>query len=128
VTGKKWARNDAVEVALRNPRDGNHAPILVLRGYPDGKFESSAEAKAPASVVEAAAEVIAFAAKVVDPAHWTAEYGIPLDLLGDSAGPGMAVECNISVRKIAGPSWAMWQGTGGLTWETDNAGVLKLTR
>ena len=128
VTGKKWARNDAVEVALRNPRVGKDAPILVLRGYPDGKFESSAEAKAPADVVETAGKTVTFAAKLVDPAHWTAEYCIPLNLLGGVAGPDPPIECNISVRKIAGPSWVMWQGTGGLTWETDKAGILELTK
>ena len=126
VTGERWARNDAVEVALRNPQAGKDAPILVLRGYPDGTFESSAEAKAPAEVVETAGKTVTFAAKVVDPAHWTAEYCIPLDLFGANAAPGMTIECNISVRKIAGPSWSMWQGTGGLTWETDKAGLLKL--
>jgi len=128
VTGKKWARSDAVEIALRNPQAGKNAPILVLRGCPDGTFDSSAEAKAPAEVVKAAGEAVTFAAKVVDKRHWTAEYRIPLDLFGAEAGPGMTLQCNISVRKIAGPSWAMWQGTGGLTWETDKAGILKLAK
>ena len=126
--GKKWARNDAVEIALRNPQAGKSAPILVLRGYPDGTSESSTEAKAPADVAEAAGKAVTFSAKAVDKGHWTAEYAIPLDLFGANAGPGMTFECNISVRKIAGPSWAMWQGTGGLTWETDKAGILKLAK
>ena len=128
VTKKKWARSDAVEIALRNLQDGESSPILVLRGYPDGTFESSAEARAPVELVQAAAKAVTFAANVVDPAHWTAEYRIPLGLLDAETPPEMAIECNISVRKIAGPDWAMWQGTGGLTWETNKAGILKLVR
>ncbi|MBN2450277.1 MAG: right-handed parallel beta-helix repeat-containing protein, partial [Lentisphaeria bacterium] len=126
VTTEKWAGSDAVEIALRDPRGGNGAPILVLRGYPDGRFESSAEAKAPAAVVEAAGAEVSFAAMAVDRGHWTAEYRIPLGLFGANAGPGMTLECNLSVRKTAAPDWAMWQGTGGWTWETDKAGILKL--
>jgi hypothetical protein len=126
TTDKKWARNDAVEIALQNPQAGAKAPILVLRGFPDGTFDSSAEAGAPVEIVNKAGRAVTFAAKVVDKAHWTAEYAIPLSLFGAKAGPGASLECNISVRKIAGPDWAMWQGTGGLTWETGKAGVLKL--
>ncbi|MBT3381381.1 MAG: hypothetical protein HN742_41225 [Lentisphaerae bacterium] len=128
VTKQKWARNDAVEIALRNPQAGRNAPILVLRGYSDSIFESSSEARAPADVVQAAGKTVTFAAKVVDPGHWTAEYCIPLTLLDPEIPSGMTIECNISVRKIAGPDWVMWQGTGGLTWETDKAGILKLLK
>jgi hypothetical protein len=128
TTGQKWARNDAVEVALRAPEGGEKAPTLVLRGFPDGTFDSSAEAGAPAEIVKKAGHAVTFATKVVDKAHWTVEYAIPLSLFGAEAGPGMKLECNISVRKIAGPDWAMWQGTGGLTWETAKAGVLELAK
>ena len=128
TTTRKWARNDAVEIALRNPHGGRNAPILVLRGYPNGRFESSGEARAPAQVVEAAGKAVTFAAKVVDPAHWTAEYCIPLDLVGVNATPGVMIECNISVRKTADISWSMWQGTGGMTWDTGKAGILKLAK
>ncbi|MBT7163759.1 MAG: hypothetical protein HN904_13345, partial [Victivallales bacterium] len=51
---------------------------------------------------------------------------VPLELLG--ARPGTKIECNISVRKSAGPQWVMWQGTGGLTWETYKAGSLELEK
>mgnify|MGYP006415950871 FL=1 len=126
VTGKKWARNDAVEIALRNPQAGKDSPIFVLRGYPDGTFQSSGEAKAPADVVEAAGKAVTFAAKVVDKGQWTAEYRNPLSLFGADQGSGLVLECNISVRKIADLSWSMWQGTGGWSWQADKAGLLHL--
>ena len=125
VLGQRWAKGDAVELALRNGSDGD-APILVLRGYPDGRFESSAEANAPAETVRRAGEAVAFAARIQDAAIWTAEYRVPLALLG--VAPGERVACNVSVRKSAGPTWVMWQGTGGLTWEVAKGGFLELAR
>ena len=125
--GARWGRDDAVEVALRNPGAGKNAPIFVLRGYPNGRFESSGEARAPDDQVRAAGEAVTFAARVVDAAHWAAEYQIPLRVLGDLPSRRAGIELNISVRKSAKPAWVMWQGTGGKTWETPKAGLIELS-
>ncbi|OGV89744.1 MAG: hypothetical protein A3K19_04975 [Lentisphaerae bacterium RIFOXYB12_FULL_65_16] len=126
--GAHWGTDDAVEVALRNPAAGKTAPIFVLRGYPNGRFESSPEAGAPGDQVQKAGAAVTFAASVVDAALWAAEYQIPLDVLGLSASAPAKLEMNISVRKSAGAAWVMWQGTGGLTWETGKAGFIELSK
>jgi len=47
--GHEWGRDDAVEIALAEVKDGKVGPIIVLRGYADGHWESSDEAGAPAA-------------------------------------------------------------------------------
>jgi hypothetical protein len=124
----RWGADDAVEVALRNPTAGKDAPIFVLRGYPNGRFESSTEAGAPADQARKVGEAGKYAATVIDPAHWAAEYQIPLGLMGPQASAPSRFEFNLSVRKSAAAAWLMWQGTGGLTWETGKAGWLELSK
>jgi len=128
VATARWGKADSTELALRNPQGGQTAPILALRGYPDGRFESSAEAGAPGAVVQKAGAAVTFAAKVIDAASWVVEYRVPLDLLlAVPVSNGAQIECNISIRHSATATWVMWQGTGGLTWETGKAGLLELT-
>ncbi|MEW6359373.1 MAG: right-handed parallel beta-helix repeat-containing protein [Planctomycetota bacterium] len=124
--GAKWGQDDAVEVALQNPAAGKNAPIFVLRGYPDGKFESSTEAGAPAEAVKKAGDAMKFAAKVGDAGHWSAEYCIPFAALGIDPAKDRKLAFNLSVRKTAQPLWLMWQGTGAQTWRVDNAGFIEL--
>lgn len=128
VSNKRWAGSDAVEIALRLLREGEAKPqpTIVLRVYPDGRFESSDEARAPAELVQAAQRLCKVAAGVAAPERWHVELSIPLALFGEALSPNPRIACNISVRKIADKSWAMWQGTGSLTWETDKAGILNL--
>lgn len=120
-----WGQNDAVELAMRNPQEKG-ASILVLRGYPLGQFESSTEAGAPFEVAQDIERVTAYAAKVVSPAEWTAEWRIPLSSLGLKTGKKTQMPFNLSVRKMCGPYWMMWRGTLGSTWAIDQAGLLEL--
>jgi len=78
----------------------------------------------PAELAEKARKDVVFSARILNPETWTAEYRIPLDLFSLSSPEKAKLECNVSVRKTAGPGWVMWQGTGGLTWETWKAGLL----
>jgi hypothetical protein len=126
--GAQWGQDDAVEVALRDPAAGKNAPIYVLRGYPNGKFESSTESGIPEGAAKKAGEAVKFAAKVVDPGVWTAEYKIPFAALGIDPKKSSKFEFNISARKTAGSAWIMWQGTFACTWEAGNAGVIELAR
>ncbi|MBM4086211.1 MAG: hypothetical protein FJ272_15615 [Planctomycetes bacterium] len=117
-----------MEIALRNPAVGKAAPIFVLRGYPNGHFESSTEAGAPLAAAQKAGGAVKFAAKILDPGHWSAEYRIPFAALGIDPAKQTKFEFNLSVRKTAAPLWLMWQGTGACTWEVRNAGILALGR
>ncbi len=122
--GDTWGSDDAVEIALRV----GTGPILVLRGWPSGHFESSQEAGAPAAVAERAAQGVEYAAGIVGPAQWTCEWRIPLASLGIEPDPALRLDFNISVRKSAQPLWQMWRGTGAHTWDVHQAGILRFAR
>ena len=124
--GSTWGQDDAAEVAIRNPAAGKAAPIFVLRGFPNGHFESSTEAGAPEAAAKEAGEAVKFAAKIVDPGRWTAEYLIPFAALGIDPAKHKKLEFNLTVRKTAADQWLMWRGTGGYSWEVAKAGFLEL--
>lgn len=125
--GDRWGRDDAVEIALRNPAAGRRAPIIVLRGYATGHYESSTEAGAPESVAGRVEEAVRYAARIVSATRWTCEWRIPFASLGVDPSKHKMLQCNLSVRKTSPkPLWLMWQGTGGYTWLVDQAGVLRL--
>jgi hypothetical protein len=126
--GNRWGQDDAVEIAAQNPAAGKKAPILVLRGYTNGKFESSDEAGAPAEAVKRAAQGVQYAAKVVDAARWTAEWRIPFKSLGIDPAKHGKIRFNLTVRKSAQPLWLMWEGTRGYSWRVGQAGLLELAK
>jgi hypothetical protein len=124
--GPTWGTDDAVEVALRNPAAGKAAPVFVLRGFPNGHFESSTEAGAPEAAARKAGEAVKFAARIISAGRWTAEYTIPFAALGIDPKKHTKLEFNLTVRKSAAPAWLMWRGTGGYSWEVSNAGFIEL--
>ena len=123
-----WGRDDAVEVAFRNPEGGSAAPIIVLRGYPNGHFESSDEAGAPKDTVERALQGVTYAAVATQRGRWTAEWRIPLASLGFDLTRHTRLQFNLSARKSAEPVWVEWQGTAACTWEVRNAGILEFVK
>lgn len=123
-----WGQDDAVELAFRNPEGGKNAPILVLRGYPNGHFESSDEAGAPKDAVERALQGVTYAAVATQRGRWTVEWRIPFSSLGLDPTHHVRMQFNLSARKSAEPVWVEWQGTAACTWEVRNAGVLDLVK
>ena len=126
--GNQWGQDDAVELAWCNPAAGPEAPILVLRGYPSGHVESSAEAGAPAAALKRALEGVQYQARLVDATCWTSEWRIPFAALGLDPAKHTRLQFNLSVRKSADALWVEWQGTADCTWEVGQAGILELTR
>ncbi|MBN2307479.1 MAG: right-handed parallel beta-helix repeat-containing protein, partial [Candidatus Hydrogenedentes bacterium] len=120
-----WGRDDAVEIALRLPVSGKDGPIVVLRGYPNGHFESSSEASAPDDVVRKAGEAAQFKAHIVSAERWTAEWRIPLAALGIDPAKHPKLAFNVTCRKSAGSAWIMWRGTHGYSWAVDSAGLVE---
>jgi len=106
-------------VALRRAKD---SPILVLRGYANGKFESSDEAGAPPDAVARAAQGVQYAAKVNGAALWTCEWRIPFASLGVDPKVDRSLAANLTVRKVIDNLWVMWVGTGGHSHLLDQAG------
>ena len=120
-----WGKSEAVEVAWRQA-DTKGAPILVLRGYAKGAFESSNEAGANPELARRATAGVTFAAKAVNASLWTCEWRIPFAALGVEPKVGRSLSANFTVRKVADNLWVMWVATGGRSWELDRAGRLEL--
>jgi len=127
--GHQWGRDDAVEIALAEVRGGEVGPIIVLRGYADGHWESSGEAGAPAEVVERSRQGTIYAARPSGAAMWCAEWRVPFSALGlDPATRNPRLVFNLSARKPAGDEWVMWNRSGGSTWDVHRSGFLWLAQ
>ncbi len=126
-TGTEWGRNDAVEVAIRNP-DAKGAPIFVLRGFPEGQFRSTTEAGASPAEAAALARGVKYGARIVSKDHWTAEWRIPLAALKVEPSEHPKLLCNFTVRKTASDLWLMWRATRASSWRVDQAAYLALGR
>ena len=124
--GTVWGRDDAVEIAVSRLLKGDPAPIVLLRGYTSGAFESSDEAQAPEGLVARAAEGVQYKAAIPGRGRWTCEWRIPLASLGIDPGVERRFRFNLSVRKSVGRLWLMWLGTGGHTWDVAQAGIIEL--
>lgn len=124
--GNQWGQDDAVEIALANFPVDKMAPIIVLRGYPSGHFESSDEPGTPSEVVKRAAQGVQYKAIIVDSKRWTAEWRVPWASLGLNPKKHRKLNFNLSVRKTADELWVEWQGTNACTWQVNNAGMIEL--
>jgi len=125
--GNRWGANDAVEVAIRNTAAGKNTPILVLRGYPSGHFESSDEAGAPQAAAQRAANGVQYAARVPDATHWNAEWRIPWGSLGIDPKKHRKFAFNLTVNKTATKQWVMWCRVGP-SWDVGKAGFIELVQ
>jgi hypothetical protein len=122
--GQTWSKDDAVEIALA-VAEKTIGPIMVLRGYTNGHFESSDEAGAPADVVKRAVQGVQYAAKAAEPGRWCAEWRIPFSSLGiGPRGKGCRCLFNLSVRKTSPPEWVVLKKAGGFTWDVRNGSYL----
>ncbi len=126
--GHRWGRDDAVEIAIAEAR-GKLGPIMVLRGYADGVWETTDESGAPKSALERLrAGGVQYAAAVVSKALWTAEWRIPFRALGlDPRKRNPLLLFNLSVRNTGDNEWVMLKSTGGRTWEVSRAWLLWLS-
>jgi len=125
--GVLWGQSDAVEIALRDTSKKD-APIFVLRGYPNGVFESSLEAGAPANQVRALQDATRYGARVVNASEWTTEWKIPFAALNIKPEKQTKLAFNITVHQSAASAWQMWQGTGGNSWLVEKAGFIQFAR
>jgi hypothetical protein len=124
----QWGENDAVEIAVRDTAQGVAAPILVLRGYPNGVFHSDEEAGATPQAAKKAAQGVEYQAKVIGPGRWVTEWRIPFASLGLDVAKQPKFAFSLTARKTGGDdTWVQWQGTRDrATWQADVAGYLEI--
>jgi len=122
--GAAWGTDtDAVEVALQLPS----GEIVVLRGFTDGSHLSSPQAGASAATVKRA-EAAEYAAKVVAPNLWCAEWRIPFQAIGAEAADDARFSINLTCRHAAADAWLMWQPTYSSSWHVERVAVIALGR
>jgi len=127
--GHVWGKDDAVELAVAEVKDGEIGPILLYRGYADGIHEVSGEAGVIGDRLLQQATDLRYAAKLVAPGLWTAEFAIPFKSLGiDPTERNPRLVFNLSVRKVAGDEWVTWKSMPGRTWELQQSGFLWLAQ
>jgi hypothetical protein len=123
-----WGTDDAVELSFMNPALGSSAPVLILRGYPNGTMQSSDEAETAAALVKRAGEGVAYKATQPGPGRWICEWRVPLASLGLDPAKVTKFAFNLSVRKPVEGLWVEWQGTRAHTWQANAAGYLEIVR
>jgi len=127
--GHQWGKDDAVEIAIAEAGK-RIGPIMILRGYADGTWETTDESGAPREVRERLRTGgVQYAAAVASNALWTAEWKIPFRALGlapQKHNPRLVF--NLSARKIGDNEWVMLKRAGGRTWELGNAALLWLAQ
>lgn len=126
----QWGIDDAVEVAVQDESGKRPGPIVVLRGYPNGTFQSSTEAGAPAVLARAVGQAVTFAAGVPSPGRWDCEWKLPLAALNVKPPRPAYVpklRFNLTVHNAVTREWGLWNPTHGHSWDLADAGVLLLT-
>ena len=126
--GQRWGADDAVEVALAVMENGKTGRTMILRGYSNGRFESSGDGGAPQRIVDRLARDTEYAANVIGPGKWTAELKIPFRALGvDPHESNPRLLFNLSARKPSNKLWAMWmKAPGAHTHDVKKGGLLWL--
>lgn len=127
--GQRWGRDDAVEIAIAELDGDRIGPVVLLRGFANGHWESSGEAGAPADVVARAARGVQYAANIKDQSFWSAEWAIPFAALGiEPAKQNPRLAFNLSVRKPGDDEWLSWSRAGGFTHNVREGGLLWLAQ
>lgn len=124
--GNTWGQDDAVEIAISGAVKGS--PILILRGYPNGKWESSDEAGTSPVLVKQAARDVQYAATTPGAGQWLAEWRIPWASLGIDPTKVTKLQFSLSARKVADEEWVLWRGSNVSTWDVSGGGLLELVK
>jgi hypothetical protein len=121
----QWTKTDGVELCFADADNNAQHPTFILHGFPDGAYESSTEAGAPASTAAKLATAASFRA-TVNANGWTAEWTVPLTVVAIPTAAGTDIRFNIGVFRREKRQWLQWAGTGAQTWRVDQAAIIRL--
>ncbi len=116
------APTEYMEIALQDPR-AETAPILNLRGYPDGYLACAEMDGVPATIVTGLGETVTYRAGLEADA-WVGEWRIPFAACGFTPHETACLAFNVSARHTVKDIWAVWCGTGAAPSEVKRAGTL----
>jgi hypothetical protein len=123
--GDSWGQHDGAEVCVQAFAGKQSGPIYVIHGFANGEFESVTDAGATAKQAKALGERTKYAAQA-GANQWTAEWAVPLALLGAKAAPGAQLRFNLGVNRTSTSEWIAWAGTNAQNWVVANAGLILL--
>lgn len=121
--GDEWGAHDGAEVCFQDISGERCGPIFVVHGFATGIHESVAAAGAPSSRAKALGAATRYAA-CVGKEQWTAEWAIPLAVVGCRLGSGGKLAFNVGIHRTESEEWILWAGTLDATFTLDQAGVL----
>ena len=119
-----WGKVDALELALRPAGLPETAPILVLRGFPDGQFAADTAGGMAADAASRAGGTCAYGARIEGASRWTAEIAIPWAAIPGANGAPVPLQFNATCRKAADRLWIMWRPTGRHSYGVGEEGKL----
>ena len=121
--GDQWGKHDGAEVCVQDIAGDKPGAIFVLHGFANGRCESVTDAGAPAAKAKALGVATRYAARAGDKC-WTAEWAIPLGVVGPRPGPGGKLAFNLGIWRSESEEWIAWVGTLRENWRLQQAGVL----
>ena len=129
--GSAWRKDDGVEICIAGKTPGGEHATFVIRGYPNGTWQSTAVAGDPTKVTERLGRELRFSAKTLRgrggrERGWCAQWAIPFDALGLRPATGLKVPFNMGVFCTEFGEWHCWEGTLAENWRLDQAGTLRL--
>lgn len=123
--GTDWGQHDGAEVCVQAFAGKKSGPIYVIHGFANGQFESVTDAGATAAQAKALGDKTKYAAQA-GANQWTAEWAVPLALLGAKAAPGAQLRFNLGLNRTSTSEWIAWAGTNAQNWVVGQAGVIVL--
>lgn len=122
--GVEWGEDDGAEISIAGKGADGAPATFVLRGFPDGTFQSVTVAGAPAEAAERLGTVVRYAVGSWNHG-WRGEWAIPFSALGLTVERGLKMPFNVSVYRSEDKTWRCWEGTLGNTWDVGQGGVIE---
>jgi parallel beta-helix repeat protein len=112
ASGQTWGVDDGVELALllaAGPSRRDAVRPFVLRGYANGKFQSTTTGGVPAAEADLFGASVRYTATRPSPGRWEAQWRVPLAALGIPAKENhLPLLAQITVYRSAGKTWTTW--------------------
>lgn len=118
-------RGDGMEVSYQSGDPQVSTPIFVVWGGADGAFSLVPVDGANAAQAAILDKQVQYAAKQCKD-EWTAEWRLPLSVLGPKFAQVKTLRFNIGLRHHSADLWIAWVGTGAEIFRVDRAGVVEL--
>ncbi|MEK6794435.1 MAG: hypothetical protein AABZ39_06645 [Spirochaetota bacterium] len=126
ASGDSWGKDDGVELCFAVITEGTlMGEVFVLHGFTGGSYASVTDGGASAKNAAALRDAVKYSA-VIGERSWTAEFAVPLAVLGINYVPGARIAFNAGVRRAENKEWVVWVGAMGATHKLDNGGILVL--